>query len=341
MKDMLLDRFIVGTRTGPACLAFGLLLGLTGWATSADAQSAWRPDKTVEIIIPSAAGSSLDAAARLIQRVLTENRLVEAPIVVVNKPGGGGNIASTYMDQHAGDPHYMLLSAMSLMNNHILGRSPQNYDTYTQIAMLYSEHMTMVVRPESPLKSGRDIMEKLKSDPQSLSIAIGFARGGTGHLNTALLARAMGVDAKRLKTVQFQGNSQALAAVMGGHVDLSSMSFAQAWAQSQAGKLRILGVAADKRGDGPLANIPTWKEQGFDVEFHNTRFMLGTKGMTDAQTDFWDNALRQVMQSEQWKAMAERTHYIPYYVGRKETPKRLGALYSQLKEALTAVGMVN
>jgi tripartite-type tricarboxylate transporter receptor subunit TctC len=77
------------------------------------------------------------------------------------------------------------------------------------------------------------------------------------------------------------------------------------------------------------------------VEFHNTRFMLGTKGMTDAQTDFWDNALRQVMQSEQWKAMAERTHYIPYYVGRKETPKRLGALYSQLKEALTAVGMVN
>jgi len=182
-------------------------------------------------------------------------------------------------------------------------------------------------------------MEKLKSDPQALSIAIGFARGGTGHLNTALLARAMGVDAKRLKTVQFQGNSEALAAVMGGHVDLSSMSFAQAWAQMQAGHLRILGVAADKRGDGPLASIPTWKEQGFDVEFHNTRFMLGAKGMSEAQTAFWDNALRQVMQSEQWKAMAEKTHYIPYYVSRKETPKRLGALYNQLKEALTDVGM--
>lgn len=336
------DWNIIGALRASARLA-AAALALTGAMTSSHAQQgAWQPDKTVEIIIPSAAGSSLDAAARLIQRVLTENRLVKVPaVVVVNKPGGGGNIASTYMDQRAGDPHYMLLSAMSMMNNHIMGRSPQNYDTYTPIAMLYSEHMTMVVKPDSPLKSGRDIMEKLKRDPQALSIAIGFARGGTGHLNTALLAKAMGVDAKRLKTVQFQGNSEALAAVMGGHVDLSSMSFAQAWSQSQAGYLRILGVAADKRGDGPLASIPTWKEQGFDVEFHNTRFMLGTKGMSEAQTAFWDNTLRQVTLSGQWKAMAEKTHYIPYYVNHKETPKRLGALYHQLKGALTDVGMVN
>ena len=330
------DRSVTGIRHAWVWLALALA------CAAAHAQSgAWRPDRPVEIVIPSAAGSSLDAAARTIQRILAESRLVEGTVVVVNKPGGGGNIASTYMDQHAGDPHYLLLSAMSLMNNHILGRSPQNYDSYTPIAMLYSEHMTMVVKPDSPLKSGRDIMEKLKADPQALSIAIGFARGGTGHLNTALVAKAMGADARRLKTVQFQGNAQALAAVMGGHVDLSSMSFAQAWSQSQAGHLRILGVAADKRGDGPLASIPTWKEQGFDVEFHNTRFMLGPKGMNEAQTAFWDNALRQVMQSEHWKAMAQKTHYIPYYMGRKETPKRLAALYNQLKDALTLVGMTN
>jgi putative tricarboxylic transport membrane protein len=333
-----LNRSFAGTRHAWAWLALALA---TAIATAHAQPGAWRPERTVEIVIPSAAGSSLDAAARTIQRILTENRLVEGTIVVTNKPGGGGNIASTYMDQHAGDPHYVLLSAMSLMNNHILGRSPQNYDSYTPIAILYSEHMTMVVKPDSSLKSGRDIMEKLKADPQALSIAIGFARGGTGHLNTALVAKAMGVDAKRLKTVQFQGNAQALAAVMGGHVDLSSMSFAQAWSQSQAGHLRILGVAADRRGDGPLAGIPTWKEQGFDVEFHNTRFMLGPKGVSAAQAAFWDNSLRQVMQSEQWKAMAQKTHYIPYYMGRAETPKRLAALYNQLKDALVAVGMVN
>ena len=317
----------------------GLLL--VGAAMLSHAQTgAWRPERTVEIVVPSAAGSSLDAAARMFQRVLSENRLVEAPIVVVNKPGGGGNLASTYMDQHAGNPHYLLLSAMSLLNNHILGHSQTNYDSYTPIAMLYSEDMTMVVGTDSPLKTGRDVMERLRRDPQSLSIAIGFARGGTGHLNTAMVAKAMGADVKRLKTVQFQGNAEALTAVLGGHVDLSSMSFAQAWTQWQAGKLRILGVAADKRGEGPLAGIPTWKEQGFDVEFQNTRFMLGPKGMTPAQVAFWDNALRQAMESKQWKAMADQNHYIPFYVSNKETSKRLAVLYGQLKEALTDVGMV-
>src|SRR5687767_14380830 len=122
----------VGPRKAPVWLASMAALLLAGAAALSHAQQgAWRPERPVEIIIPSAAGSSLDAAARMIQRSLTENRLVDGPVVVVvNKPGGGGNIASAYMDQHAGDPHYMLLSAMSLLNNHILGLSRTNYESY-------------------------------------------------------------------------------------------------------------------------------------------------------------------------------------------------------------------
>jgi putative tricarboxylic transport membrane protein len=307
-------------------------------ATGPYAQS-WRPERTVEIVLPSAAGSSLDGTARMIGRILVENKIVDVPVVVMNKPGGGGSISTTYLDQRAGDPHYIYLSAMSLLNNHILGRSKTNWDSYTPLAMIFSENMTMVVHPESPLKSGQDVMKKLKADPQSISIAIGFARGGTGHLNTALLARSMGVDPKILKTVQFEGNSQALTALMGGHVDMSSMSFAQAWTQLQGGKVRILGMAADKRGAGPLADIPTWKEQGFDVEFYNTRFMLGTKGITAEQTAFWDNALKRVLDTKEWQEYATKQHYIPFYFDHKETPKKLAALYAQIKGALMDVGM--
>lgn len=332
------DRSVVFARR--ASVPLGMVLALAGGLTLSHAQEgAWRPEQTVEIVLPSAAGSSLDAAARLIQRILTETRIVDVSVVVNNKPGGGGSISTNYLDQHAGDPHYIYLSTMSLLNNHILGRSKANYDSYTPLAMIYSENMTIVVEQGSPLKTGRDVMAKLKADPQSLSIAIGLARGGTGHLNTSMVAKAMGIDAKVLKTVQFQGNSQALTALLGGHVDMSSMSFAQAWSQFQAGKLRILGVAADKRGTGPLATIPTWKEQGFDVEFQNTRFMLGTKGITAAQTAYWDAALKRVLDSKQWAEYADKNHYIPYYVGHKESPKRIGALYMQLKEALTEVGM--
>ncbi len=309
-------------------------------AASSHAQSGWRPNKTVEIITPSAPGSSLDATIRMLQRVLTEQKIIDVPAVAVNKPGGGGNVSTTYLDQHAGDPHRIFLSAMTMLNNHILGRSKANYDNYTSLAMLFSEDMAMVVEQGSTLKSGRDMMERLKTDPASLAIAIGFGLGGTGHLNTALLTRAMGVDTKRIKTVQFQGNSQALTALLGGHIDVSSMSFSQAWNNVQAGKLRLLGIAAAQRRPGALRDVPTWKEQGYDVEFYNSRFMLGTKDITPEQAAFWEGAFKRVMESKTWDEHATKNHYIPFFAGRAETQKQLPALYRQIKGALTDVGMV-
>lgn len=308
-------------------------------AMSVSQAQGWKPERAVELVSPSVGGSSLDASGRMLGKIMAEQKIIDVPIVIMNKPGGGGSISTAYLDQHAGDPHYIYLSVMSLLNNHILGRSKTNWDSYTPLAMIFSENMTMVVRPDSPLKSGQDVMNKLKGDPQSISIAIGLARGGTGHLNTALLARSMGIDPKILKAVVFQGNSQALTALMGGHVDLSSMSFAQAWNQLQAGKVRILGVAADKRGTGPLAELPTWKEQGFDFEFYNTRFMLGAKGITPEQTAFWDAALKRVLETKEWQEYAAKQHYIPFYVNHKEAPKKLAELYDQLRSALVDVGM--
>ena len=138
-------------------------------AALSHAQTGWRPDKTVEVITPSAPGSSLDSTIRMLQRVLTEQKIVDVTVLPVNKPGGGGSVSTLYLDQYAGDPHRVYLAPMTLLNNHILGRSKANYDGYTTLAMLFSEDMTMVVEAGSSLKSGRDMMSKLKADPASLS----------------------------------------------------------------------------------------------------------------------------------------------------------------------------
>jgi putative tricarboxylic transport membrane protein len=125
---------------------------------SAHAQS-WRPDRTIEIVVPAAAGGSIDGTARLLQQILQGNKLTDVPVVAVNKAGGGGAIALAYLDQHAGDGHHVLTSTMGLMTNHILGRSKVNYTDYTPLATLFSEYMTFVVKPDSPLKTGRDIQD--------------------------------------------------------------------------------------------------------------------------------------------------------------------------------------
>lgn len=314
------------------------VVALLGAACLSHAQS-WRPERTVEIVVPAAAGGSIDGTARLIQRVLQSNRIADVPVVTVNKAGGGGNIATNYLDQHAGDGHFLLTSTMSLMTNHILGRSPTTYTDYTPLATLFSEHMTLVVKPDSPLKTARDIQERLKKDPQSLSIAIGVAVGATNHLTVALLMKAMGIDVKRLKTVVVQTNAQALTSILGGHIDIASLSVGAAINHSQQGKLRIIGVTAEKRGEGVMAAIPTWKEQGVDVVFANVRLLVGPKSMTPAQIAYWDAAMGKVVATEDWKKEVERNEATPDYAGSRESAQRMALLYGQLKGALVDAGL--
>jgi putative tricarboxylic transport membrane protein len=307
-------------------------------ATVSHAQQ-WRPERTVEIVVPAGTGGSIDGTARLMHRVLQFNRIVEAPVIVVNKPGGGGNIATSYLDQHAGDGHYLLTSTMSIMTNHILGRSARTHTDYTPLATLFSEYMTLVVKPDSPLKTAADIQEQLRKDPQSLSIAIGVAVGATNHLSVALLAKAMSVDARRLKMVVTHTNSQAVTSVMGGHIDIASLSAGAAINAARQGQLRIIGVTSEKRGDGPLADVPTWKEQGVDVVFSNVRLLLGPKGLTPAQVAYWDAALEKIVATADWKKEVARSEAIPDYAGSKESAQRMAQLYGQLRTALVDAGL--
>ena len=325
---------------GVSALRWCAALALAGAAAFAHAQqAAWRPERTVELIVPAGTGGSIDGTARLIHRVLQFNRFVEAPVIVVNKPGGGGSIATSYLDQHAGDGHYLLASTMSIMTNHILGRSTRTYSDYTPLATLFSEYMTLVVKPDSPLKTAADIQEQLKKDPQSLSIAIGVAIGATNHLTVALLAKAMGVDSRRLKTIVTHTNSQAVTAVMGGHIDIASLSAGAALNARQQGQLRIIGITSETRGDGPLATVPTWKEQGVDVVFANVRLLLGPTGLSAAQVAYWDAALAKIVATPDWKKEVERNEAIPDYSGSRDSAQRMARLYAQLKSALVDAGL--
>jgi putative tricarboxylic transport membrane protein len=317
-----------------------LAMALAAVAAASHAQQpAWKPERPVEIVVPAAAGGSIDGTARLIQRVLQSNRIVDVAVIAVNKAGGGGNVATHYLEQHPGDGHYLLASTMSLMTNHILGRSTTTYTDYTPLATLFSEHMTLVVKPDSPLKSARDIQDRLKKDPQSLSIAIGVAVGATNHLTVALLAKAMGVDVRKLKTVVTQTNSQAVLAVMGGHIDIASLSVGAAVNAAQQGQLRVVGVTSEKRGDGPMAAIPTWKEQGVDVVFANVRLLVGPKSMSPAQVAYWDAAMAKVVATDEWKKEVDRNEATLDYSGSKESAQRMAQLYGQLKSALVDAGL--
>jgi putative tricarboxylic transport membrane protein len=303
------------------------------------AMAQWKPEKPIEIIVGTGPGGGQDKTARTVQHLLTDKRLVEAQVTVVNKPGGGGSVGWAYLSQRAGDAHYVMIVTTTLLTSQITGRSALGYNDVTPLAMLLSESVAISVREESPLRTGKDLVERLKKDAASVSVSIGSSVGGPNHIAFALIAKAAGGDAKRLKTVVFQGGGEAITATLGGHVDLISSAANNVIPHLAAGKMRVLGIAAPQRLGGVFANVPTWNEQGIDVHITNWRMVAGPKGMSAAQVAYWDAALAKLVKTDEWKKDLENNVFENTYMDSANSGKYLRAQYEQFRGALTEVGL--
>src|SRR5688572_18218486 len=122
------------------------------------AAQGWKPDKPVEIIVTCQPGCGPDGTARLMQKIWQEHRIVTVPSVVVNRAGGGGAAAFGSLHQKPGDGHMLVLSGAGPVVNTIMGRGV-GYKDLTSVAMMSVEYVGVAVRADSPLKSGRDVIE--------------------------------------------------------------------------------------------------------------------------------------------------------------------------------------
>ena len=158
----------------------------------------WSPQKNVEIVVGSAPGGSNDKTGRTVEKILSEKKLVPGTITVNNKPGGGGNISLTYVSQKTGDAHFLAVATPSLLTNHIVGQGSLNYTDFTPIASLFNDYIVFAVNPDSPIKNGRDLVERLKKDPKSISIGFATALGSHNHIGAGLLMKAIGGEVASL-----------------------------------------------------------------------------------------------------------------------------------------------
>lgn len=321
------------------CLgAIALAIALAALPAGAIAQG-WKPSRHVEIVVPSGAGGGSDTIARLVQRILQEHRLVDVTSSIVNKPGAGGAIAWTGLNQHAGDGHHLAVSTANLLTNHITGRSPLNYTDLTAIAQLFSESVGVAVRSESPIKGGADLLQRLKADPAALSAAVGTSLGNSGHIVLALAAKAAGTDAKRLKAVVFPAAAQGMTALLGGHVDLVASPASNLVPHLLEGKVRILAVSAPQRLGGALAEAPTWRELGAEVVIDNLRGVVGPRGLSAPQIAYWEAVLKKMTETGDWKQQLERNAWVDSFTGAEGSGKALKLQYEQMRLGLAELGL--
>ncbi len=298
----------------------------------------WKPDKPVEIIATNAPGGGSDRIIRIMLNVMQERRDFAVPVSITNKPGGGGAVAYAYLNQHPGDGHYVVLGGKALLTNNISGRGP-GYAELTPVAHLFGEYVCVTVRPDSPLKSGRDLVERIKKDPAALIFGIATSVGGPNHQGVAAALKSAGADAKSARNVIFPSGGAASTAMLGGHVDVVPISVAFGASLMRNGQVRILAVGAPKRLGGMLADVPTWREQGYDAVVSTWRAIIGPRGMTPAQVAFWEEALRRFTESAEWKKELEANFWVSDFMNRAETLKFLERDHAAVKAFLIDLGL--
>ena len=318
-----------------ACVAAMVLLLFSGTGSAAD----WKPERPVEIVAMSGPGGANDIIARTLQRVMQQRKLVDAPLTVVSKVGAGGVIAWSYLNQHAGDGGYISVSPINLLIEHILGASPLTYTDVTPIAQLFNEYVAFAVRADGPLRSGREVIDKLRADSGALSFAVAASLGGSNHIATMVALKSAGVDVKKLKFVVFTSGVQSLTNVMGGHVDIAAVPVSGVVPLAASGKLRVLAVSSSKRLGGSFAAVPTWKEQGADSVFSSSRGVIGPKGLSAAQVAYWESVLARVVESDDWKKELDSNFWEGQFLTSAATRKLLKTQYDDYKSVLIDVGL--
>ena len=318
---------IVATVTGAAANRVG-------------AQPAWRPEKAVEIIVPTAAGGINDQITRLMQKVLQEQKLLTVPAVIMNKAGGNQTLAVVYHTQKTPDPHYLLYATATVFTNQLAGLTSLGYTDLTPLACLVVDYSVVTVAADSPIKSMRELVDRLKADPGAVAFGM-VSRGGPNHLALSQAVLSAGVDPRKLKTVVFKTNAESHMAVVGGHIQAVVSSVSAALPQVQAGHTRMLAIAAPQRVAGPLASLPTMREQGIKATgISNWRAIFGVKGMTPAQASFWENALSHMAASEDWNRELDGTNMSRLFLRGKEFARYLDEEYAATRSVMTDLGLI-
>jgi putative tricarboxylic transport membrane protein len=313
----------------------GLLMLACGAAWG---QAAWKPEKPIEIVTASAAGGSNDRVARMIQKILQDGKLVPVPVSVLNKPGGNQTLSRAYLLAHPADPHYFDIGNPTLISNHIMGITPQHYSDFTAIALLINEYTVFTVRADSPLRNAKDLIARLKADPESMSFGVSNL-GGTNHLTLSMAMKAAGIDPRKLKVVVFKTNAESITAVMGGHIQMVAGSMPSVFGQIKAGTVRAIAIGDSQRMSGVMANVPTLKEQGLDVALSNWRALIGPKGMSAAQVAYWENVLARLVATDEWKNELETQNWDGRFLRSREFTQYMEKEYASTKAVLTDLGM--
>lgn len=317
-------------------MRFTKLLGVTFFAGSFLLAGHALALDSLKILVPAAPGGGWDQTGRALQAALQADKIV-SKITVDNKGGAGGTIGlAQFVSSSKGDPNVLMVGGMVMIGAIITNKSPVNLSQVTPIARLTGEYQVVVVPGTSKIQSLKDLVAQFKANPGAVAWGGGSA-GGSDHILAGMIAQASGVEPSKVNYIAYAGGGEAQAAIMGGHVAAGISGYGEFAAQIKSGKLRAIGISADKRVPG--IDIPTLKEQGVDVEMVNWRGVFGAPGITDAQRKELIDVVDKAVKSTSWQETLKRNDWTNMYVAGDQFKTFLGADTARIDKIIAGLGL--
>ncbi|MBY5983043.1 tripartite tricarboxylate transporter substrate binding protein [Halomonas sp. DP5Y7-2] len=290
----------------PAGLA-ALLLGAslaTGTAQASD---------DAECIAPAKPGGGYDLTCRLAANGLLETGLIEDPMLVTYMPGGIGAVAYNHVNGvRTDDPNLIVAASTGAAVNLALGKFGQ-YDAseVRWVGALGVDYGAIVVKADAPWQNLEELMTALQEDPTQVAFGAGGSVGSQDWMKAALTAKSADVDPRSLRYVAFEGGGEALAALLGNHIQVFTGDLSELKSQLESGDIRVLAALAEERVDGPYADIPTAAEQGYDVEWPIWRGYYMGPEVSDEAYQAWVEKFEQLAENDTFAELREARGLFP------------------------------
>lgn len=304
-------------------------------ASAVVAMAAAYPEKAVELVTHSAPGGGSDIFSRHIVNLMEKEKIVSVPLVVVNKSGGSGAVAVAYVAPKAGDAYTIFATSPGIYATLVKGEVKASIDDFTPICALIEDPNVLVVRAEAPYKNVKEFIAEARKKRKGLSLGLS-SLGGGDHAIAIKMGEATGVE---FNIVSFKSGTEAIMAIMGGHVDFGLGNPGETAGQIESGQLRVLATATDRRLP-QMPNVPTLKEEGIDVSYTSIRGIIGPKGMPKEAVKYWEGAFQKLTQTQSWKKYIEKEKVLDAYKGSAEFGKFFEKELPRLRGDLVKFGLI-
>ncbi len=293
---------MIGGALAIACSAFAVVL-----------PAAAQPDRT-ECIVGAKPGGGFDLTCRLLGGALQSTNLISKPMTYTYMEGGVGATAYNHIIGTRPGEGSIIVAAST---GSALLLAQKKFGIYDENAVrwvgaLGAEFGSVIVAQDSPYKSLGDLVAAIKAKPEDFTVAGGGAVGSQDWMKAALIFKAAGQDPKKMRYIALEGGGPVVTNVVGGHVKIGSSDIAEFLPHHKSNKVRVLAVMAPERLSGDAKDIPTAKEQGFDILWTVWRGLYVGPKVSDADYAWWVQTLEKLSKTPEFAKDREARGLYPF-----------------------------